>query len=386
MATAPFRLTNSVVAMLRKLSEMTGITMADWVRERIRAEENELNTRVQPEKEHPSLVRDLWAHGRSTPEGRQFLKHEILQGLKENRYDLSEVGIDQLSPLHWAVWGNDDADVELVDAIIEKAHAVSPRDYYGNTPLVLAIYKQDPRHEKNLPVIQLLLKRSHDEDLLVKPSLFGGNQGIFDYAKSRGMEGTVTLIRERFQRFNLESSLNASTLSVFDVAERVSQILYYQGRSWTTIAAELKQRGFEDSVVWYHLHRLGAWKTLLEELKLRGDSDPVCVSALRELEATWADIAWAYLQNGFPSEEIVGTLYPLLKAETTNRGTLSWMVAGSIAPDDADDLRPVRVQLEALGEDPQQVVAGMPYIRERKVRILHRMGLKIDDKAIQAFS
>lgn len=378
MATSPFRLTNSIVSVLRKLSDMMGVTMADWVRDRIKAEETELNTRVQPMEDRPSLVRDVWAHGRSTPEGRQTLKEEILRGIRENRYDLNEVGIDQLSPLHWAVRGW--ADVELVEAILDKVHDVSPKDTNGNTPLILAIYNQDPRLETNLSVIQLLLKRSRDADLMVKPSLYGGNQGIFDYAKSREMHGTVTLIRERFQRFNLEASLNAKELSLFDVAERISQVLYYQGRSWTTIAAEMLKRGFEDSLVWYHLNRLGAWTSFLEELKLRGDSDSDCAMALRNLGSTWADIAWAYHKNGYPSEEIIEVLYPLLKAETSNKGTLSWMVAGSIAPDQNDDLRPVRALLEEWKEDPKAIVKGMPYLPERKARILKRMGLEINSE------
>lgn len=375
MATAPFRLSTVMVSVLRKISDRLGIGMADWIRDRIKADEIELRTEVQPQEDRPSLIRDLWSHSRSTPEVRQILKEKILESLSENRYELDEVGIDNLAPLHWAARGKN-SDVEIVEAVLAKVHDVSPRDYYGNTPLVLAIAEQDRKLETNLPVIQFLLSRSKDKDLLIKPSLFGGNEGIYDYAKSNGMNGTVSLIRDRFQKFNLESSLNETGLSIFDLAARISQVLYYQGKPWTVIAAEMNQRGYERSLVWYHLNRLGAWTSFLEERKIAGESDSVCASTLRDLGATWADIAWAYVRNGYPSGEIVQILYPLLIAETDNKGTLAWMIAGSIDPDKSDELKELKSFLISQGEDPQALVKAMPYQPVRKVRILTRMGME----------
>lgn len=375
MATDPVRLSNVVMSVLRKLSDAMGIGMADWMRDRIRAEEIELTTRVQPLEGHPSLVRDLWAYSRSTPEGRRTIKEKILLGLQEGGYDLEEIGVDSLTPLHWAARGKN-ADVELVEAILSRPQDVSPRDSYGNTPLVLAIQEQDRRLETNLPVIQLLLSRSLDRDLLVTPLVFGGTQGIYDFAASTGMKGTATLIRERFQRFQLDPSLGEAGLSVSDIAARVAQVLYYQGRPWAAIAAEMSQRGMERSVIWFHLNRLGAWRSFLEELKLRGESDQECAKELRSLGATWADIAWAYVKNGFPSEEIVQILYPFLISETDSKGSLAWMVAGSIDPDAQDNLRGVRDYLQERGEDPESVVEGMPFLLQRKTSIRKRMGLE----------
>lgn len=373
MATSPFRLSSAVVAVLRKLSDISGLSMADWVRNRIRSEEAELNTRVQPVADHPSLIRDVWAFGRTLADGRHALKEKILEGLKGGIYDPNEIGIDRLTPLHWAMRGW--PDVEVVEAILDKVHDPSPRDSYGITPLVMAVRGQDPKLESNLSIIQLLLTRSKDEDLMVKPSIFGLNQGIFDYAESCGMRGTLTLVRERFQRFDLEVWIGKQELTIHEMAEGIAQVRYYQGRAWRSIAEELRTRGFERSIIWYHLNRLGAWSSFLEELKIRGEADTECVGALLELGATWPDIAWAYVKNGYPSEEIVSTLYPLLQKEDSSKGILSWMVAGSIAPDRKEDLRAVRQVLEDHGEDPRAIVAGMPYVPERKARILERMGL-----------
>lgn len=323
-------------------------------------------------KKHPRLIQPLWNFHRNTHDERQAAKKMVLAGLKQKHFELEERGTDDLTPLHLAARCHGDA--ELVEALIESGHPVSPTDRFGNTPLVLAIAEQD-RLEGNLPVIQILLARSKDRDLLIKPSRFGCAWGIYDFAKSHNMQGTVALISHRFRRLDVDAVLHDLPDDL--VPKRLSEVLYYQERTWKEIAHEMRVRGVEDGLVSYHLCRLGAWTAQLEHLKIKGNSDEECVNALLELGASWEDISSAYQKQGYPPEEIISILMPSLQRDPNAHALLPLMIAGAISAGKTNDLVELRMLLEGMGENPREIFTRTPFVQARKENILQRMQILV---------
>ncbi len=341
--------------------------MSDWIRDRI-ARETELGHSKQCNPQGPpSLFGDVWLlRQQSGPIARESLRARILRGLREHAYTFDELGLDKLSPLHWAARG--EADLELVVAMVEAGHPVSPEDAYGNTPLVLAITEQDPATEPNLPVIEFILERTRDRELLPHSTQFIHGDGMYDFAVARDMRRTASCIRERFRNVNLEAMLH--DLPAWHLPTRCARILYYQGLPWPEIYRTMVARGIEEDRVRLEMRGLGVWIKYLEELKLQELKEENVIQALRELGAAWSDLAWAYIKNGYPPEDVLKLLLPLAPCESH-----VGVVANALSVDDHTPLLDARDALEALGLDPRALVARTPFTEEHKAALLRRMRL-----------
>lgn len=367
MASTPFRLSNHIIETLRSLAKESRLTMSDWIRDRVEREVGLCGGEPFTLPSQPSLYRDIRVFlQQSGPMARDSMRAKILEGLDEHAYTFDEVGLDKLTPLHWAARG--EADLELVAALIEAGHPISPEDGYGNTPLVLAITEQNSATESNLSVIEYLLERTRARELFPQATQFLHGDGMYDFALARGMFRTASCIRERFKRVNLEAMLH--DLPAWYLPTRCARILYYQGVPWPDVFRIMVARGIEEDRAKLEMRSLGVWIKYLEELELQGLKEEKVIQALRELGAAWSDLAWAYIKNGYPPEAVLKLLLPMAPCETHVE-----VVANALSVSEHTPLLDARDALEALGMDPRAIVRKTPFTEERKASLLKRMRL-----------
>lgn len=163
--------------------------------------------------------------------------------------------------------------------------------------------------------------------------------------------------------------MNLEDLSTFQFTIRAE---LQQGKHWPDIVEWLRNEGLDTLDIQLVLRSMQAWRENARALKVLGYDYDLIVSFLRELCATWVDVAWALVQAGMSPADMLRALLPVMDAEEAY-----WRVAQVAicdAPPEAD-FQEVAGVLKLQGLDLEVVLRRLLGPKELRAKARERLGI-----------